>query len=111
MLLEFAKKLFIELIENVYLNIEASAVRHPHEDFAATSPPGMPQEGVKHRYDDLGSLNGETLLTDVAGVEEVLKSSSLAELIEDLELFALIEPGLVSRWFHALLEPEPFVRV
>src|SRR5208337_5009410 len=82
MLLEFAEKMFIKLIENVYLYIQTPPVRHSHQDFAATSPPGMFQEGVKHRYDDLGSIERETFLTDVPGVEEALKKSSLAELME-----------------------------
>ena len=67
----------------------------------------MPQKGVEHRYDDLGALQRETLLTDVAGVEEMLKKSSLAELVEDFELFVPAEPGPVARRFHSLLEPEP----
>ena len=87
MFLEFAEKMFIELIKNVNLYIQAPPVRHSHKDFAATSLPGMPQEGVKHRYDDFGPLERETFLTDVAGVEEVLEKSSLAELIEDLRAF------------------------
>jgi hypothetical protein len=111
MLLEFAEKMFIKLIENVDLYIEASPVRHSHEDFAATSAPGKPEQGIEHRHEDLGPLDREAFLSHVAGVEQALEKISLAKFVEDLKPFVPAELRSVARRFHALLQPCPFVRV
>ena len=100
---ELTENLSVGLTSNVGQNVQATAVCHTNGNALQVVVSGLVQNSVQQRNQGLAALQGEALLTQVLGLQEVLECLSLNQLGENTEL--LLAGGLSNAALQALLEP------
>ena len=100
---ELTENLSVGLTSNVGQHVQATAVCHTNGNALQVVVSGLVQNSVQQRNQGLAALQGEALLTQVLGLQEVLECLSLNQLGENTQL--LFAGGLSNAALQALLEP------
>ena len=106
---ELTENLSVGLARNVSQNIQTTTVCHTDGYTLQVLVSCLVQNSVQQRNQGLATLQGEALLTQVLGLQEVLERLSLNQLRENTQL--LLTGRLSGTALHALLEPCANLRV
>ena len=100
---ELTENLSVGLTSNVGQHVQATAVCHTNGNALQVVVSGLVQNSVQQRNQGLAALQGEALLAQVLGLQEVLECLSLNQLGQNTQL--LLAGGLSNAALQALLEP------
>ena len=107
--LELGEDLRQGLADDVGQHVEAAAVRHADDDLVEALARRGVDGGVHERDQRLGALEGEALLADVLGLQEVLECLGGVELLQDVLLLGVRRARLAA--LDAVLQPLALVGV
>ena len=107
--LELGEDLRQGLADDVGQHVEAATVRHADDDLVEALTGRGVDGGVHQRDQRLGTLEGEALLADVLGLQEVLERLGGVELLQDVLLLGVRRAGLAA--LDAVLQPLALVGV
>ena len=99
----------VRLADDVRQDVEATTVGHTDDDLFEALLGSLVRGGVQHRDEGLGALEGEALLADVLGLEEVLESLGGVQLLQQVLLLGVGQ--LLLTGLDVLLQPETLVLV
>jgi hypothetical protein len=99
---EFVEDELVVLAQDVGEDVEAAAVGHAHDDLLDAVARAVLHDLVEERDDGLPALERETLLADVAGVEELLEQLAL-EQVRQHPLFLRVGEAVLAQ--RARFEP------
>ena len=108
---ELVEDEFERLAQEIGQDVETSAVGHPHDDFLHADRFAALQDGIKNDEQRLGALEGETFLSDITRMEEVLEGFGFVKLAEDGAMQAGVLAVVVAAVFDALTNPVAQARV
>ena len=81
---ELGEDHLVGLAQDVGEHVQAAAVRHAHDDLFDPAVAGVLDQGVEQRNERLGALEGEALLADVLGVEELFEALGGGQRVQDV---------------------------
>src|SRR5690606_33681385 len=81
--LKLEEDLSIGLFHDVSQEIEASAMGHPHANFLNAFASSIFNQVIKHRDQSVSPFQGKALLPQIASLEELFKTLSLGQLLDD----------------------------
>ena len=106
---ELTENLSVGLARNVSQNIQTTTVCHTDGNTLQVLVSCLVQNSVQQRNQGLATLQGEALLTQVLGLQEVLERLSLNQLRENAQL--LLAVGLGHAVLQVLLDPSANLRI
>ncbi|NBV65143.1 MAG: hypothetical protein EBR71_11915 [Planctomycetes bacterium] len=106
---ELAEDVAVALSDNIGENIESSPVGHADDHVAGPVVGGSTDDGIEGHDGGFTTFETKTLLSDVAGVEELLKDFSSREFLHDALLSRRCHGG--GNPFESLLEPLLLIEV
>jgi hypothetical protein len=86
-------------------DVESAAVGHAHDDFLDPDSGRALDDRVERGNERLSTLERESLLTHVLGVQKALEQLGLVQAAQDTRLLVLGEGGLVPVRLHPILQP------
>ena len=107
--LELLEDLAVGLAHDVGEDVEPAAVGHAHHRLVHALVDGLVEDRVEDHDRRLRTFEAETLLPDVAGVEEALEDLGRVETVEDVALLLRVERG--GDPLDVLLDPPLLVGV
>ena len=84
---EFAENLAVSFVENVGEHVQATAVCHSHHKFIYAEASAVLYNGIQGRHQTFQAFQRKALLTNVFGVQEVLKHGGLVQFLEEVTFF------------------------
>ncbi len=109
--LELREDLLVGLVQRVHENVESTAVGHSDHDVADLRRRRPIEQFIERGNQTFGSLEGESFVSEVAGVQESLEGLGGVELVQDLLLLAGAEALEVALSLHAVLQPPLLLRL
>ena len=100
-----AEHQFQRLADDVRQHVEPAAVGHADDDLVDARARPLLNDPVEQRDQRLSAFEGESLLPDETGVEELLEPLGLAELPEQIALLIARKLRPVEDRLHVLLKP------
>ena len=104
-LLEFGEELGVGLPDDVAQDVETSAVGHAHHELLDAVGRREFDDRVEKGHQRFAPLQSESLLADVAGVEEVLECLRLGQGAEEPPSFLRRVRRPIANALHPLLQP------
>jgi hypothetical protein len=103
--LELGEDVAVGLVQHVGEHVEPTAMRHAHDDLLNAEVARAFDEGVEQRHQRLAALQGESLLANELGVQELLEKRCRRHLAKELDALSVRKLGGVQCRFDLLLEP------
>ena len=106
---KFRENLAVRFAGNVGQYVQAATVCHCYGNLSDPIVGGHPKYAVQKWNQRLRALQGESLLADVLGLQEMLKSLGLIQHRHDVTLG--FKRGLLPRFLNVLLDPLALGRI